>query len=282
MNFNVPAIEEYEKLIPVARQIYEHTSRLSWQMLLPLFLVSIAMSYTSDLGVSGAILIRVKRLILVALLLVAFPTVAEFSQIVGVEIARSIDDMKGIDQVLNAASQRADKYSFDLKGLLTLGSQLFIGTLVFASFLLLVVARFFLLAFQHFYWFLLVAIGPFLILGTLFEASSGITRGLFKTMFQISSWPIIWSVLSAFLKALPFADVYAAEGSFVTIITLNLIITIALLFSPLLVSQLSDGVSLTVGDTLKKGVLKAFATTSPASFIAANGTATIPNFKKNR
>lgn len=269
MKYSIPAIEEYEKLLPVARQIYEHTSHLSWQMLLPLFLISIAMSYTTDLGLTGAVLIRLKRLVLVALLLVAFPMIAEFSQILGVEVAKSIDDMTGIDMVLEAAAKRADAFSFDLQGLLNLGSDLLVGTLVLLSFVILIFARFFLLAFQHFYWFLLVALGPFLILGTLFEASSGITKGLFKSMFQISCWPVIWSILSAFLKALPFASAYTVEGGLITIVTLNLIIAVALLFSPFIVSQLADGVNLSVGDTLRRGVLKTVMMTSPKSMAAS-------------
>src|SRR5690242_18484494 len=107
MKYSLPAVEEYEKLLPVARQIYDHTSQLSWQLMLPLFLLSVAFGYTTDLGISGSILIRLKRLVLVALLLVSFPTIAEFSQIIGVEIAKSIDDMAGIDMVLDAASKRA-------------------------------------------------------------------------------------------------------------------------------------------------------------------------------
>ncbi len=263
MSYSIPAIEEYEKLLPVARQIYEHTSQLSWQMLLPLFLVSVAVGYTSDLGISGAVLVRLKRLLLVALLLVVFPTIAEFSQILGVEIAKSIDDMTGIDMVLEAASKRAEAYSLDLEGLLNLGSDLLIGFLVIISFVILIVARFFLLAFQHFYWFLLVSLGPFLILGSLFEASSGITKGLFKSMFQITCWPVIWSILSAFLKALPFATAYGTQGNLITIVTLNLIIAIALLFSPFIVSQLADGVNLSVGDTLRRGVLKTVMMATP-------------------
>ena len=263
MKYSLPAVEQYEKLLPVARQLYEHTSSLSWQMLLPLFLVSVAIGYSTELGITGSIVIRLKRLVLVTLLLVSFPTIAEFSQVVGVEVAKSIDDMTGIDKVLEAASKRADSYTFDLQGLLNLGDDLIVGALVLVSFLILVVARFFLLAFQHFYWFLLVALGPFLILGTLFESASGITKGLFKTMFQISCWPVIWSILSAFLKALPFASAYSIEGAYVTIITLNLIIAVALLFSPFIVSQLCDGVSLSVGDTLRKGVLKTVSTVSP-------------------
>ena len=124
-------------------------------------------------------------------------------------------------------------------------------------------ARFFLLAFQHFYWFLLVALGPFLILGMLFEASSAITAGLFKNMFQVSAWPVIWSVLSAFLKALPFASAYHTEGGLITVVTMNLIIAVALLFSPFIVSQMCEGVSLSVGNTLRTGALKAAAAFGP-------------------
>lgn len=263
MSYSLPAIEEYEKLLPVARQIYEHNSQLSWQLLLPLFLVSVAFSYSTDLGLTGSLLVRLKRLVLVALLLVTFPTIAEFTQVLGVEIARSIDNMMGIDMVLEAASKRAEAYSFDLQGLLNLGSDVVSGVLVLVSFIILVVARFMLLAFQHFYWFLLVALGPFLILGMLFDASSGITKGLFKNMLQIASWPIIWSILSAFLKAMPFASAYSGAGGFITVITLNLIIAIALLLSPFLVSQLCEGVSLSVGDTLRRGALNAIMVSNP-------------------
>lgn len=52
-----------------------------------------------------AVIVRLKRLVLVALLLVSFPTIAEFAQIIGVEIAKSIDNMTGIDQVLRGRRQ---------------------------------------------------------------------------------------------------------------------------------------------------------------------------------
>lgn len=269
MNYTLPAIEEYDKLLPVARKIYEHINTLSWQMLLPLFLVSVLMSYSTDLGFTGSILVRLKRLVLVALLLVAFPTIAEFSQILGVELARSIDNMTGIDQALDAAGKKAGSISFDLQAILTFSSDIILSVLVHLSFIILVVARFFLLAFQHFYWFMLVSLGPFLILGTLFDSASGITKNLFKNMFQVSAWPILWSILSVFLKALPFAQAYNSPGSLITVITLNLIIAVGLLFSPFLVGQLCEGVNLSVGEPLKRGALKAVAMAHPKGAVAA-------------
>lgn len=275
MTHVLPGLEQYERLLPAARELYQHTSALSWQMLLPLFLVSVAIGYTSDLGISGAVVVRLKRLILVALLLVSFPMIAEFAQILGVEIAKSIDNMTGIDQVLEAASKRADMYSFDLQGILNLGSDLIMGALVLISFLILVLARYLLLAFQHFYWLLLVVLGPFLILCSLFESASSITKGLFKNMFQVATWPVIWSVLSAFLKAMPFASAYETEGGLVTIITLNLIIAIAMLFSPFLVSQLCEGVNLSVGDTVRNGALRAVAMVNPKAMAVSAATKSV-------
>jgi hypothetical protein len=262
---NLPAIEEYERLIPVAQAIYAQTSALSWQLLLPAFLVSVAMGYTADLGISGSILLRLKRLVLVALLLVMFPMIAEFLQILGVEIAKSIDDMKGIDQILDAASKRAEAYSFSLDGLLNFGSDLLLAALTLLSYIILVVARFLLLAFQHFQWLTLVVLAPFLILCSLFESSAGVTKNLFKNMVQISCWPILWSILSAFLKALPFAAAYSTTdpGSIITVVTLNLIIAIALLLSPFLVSQFCEGVSLSIGDNLKRGALQTVSMVNP-------------------
>ncbi len=276
----LPQIEEYERLLPVAKALYTHTNELAWQLLLPLFLVACVMAYSSDLGLAGSVLSRVKRLVLVVLLLAAFPTIAEFAQIIGVEIAKSIDDMSGIDMVLDAAKKRSESYSLDLQGLLNLGNDFVMAIFVLLSYLILVIARFALLAFQHFYWLLLVVLGPFLILGTLFESASGITKGLFKNMFQVAAWPVIWAVLSAFLKVIPFADAYATEGGYVTIITLNLIIAVALLFSPFIVSQLCEGVNISIGEKIKSGVIRAASVANPKIAAVAKETARYANEKR--
>lgn len=263
MTNQLAGIEEYSRLIPVARDLYERTSAISYQLLLPLFLLSCLMGYSADLGISGSILMRLKRLVMAALLLASFPMVAEFVQIIGVEIAKSIDDMTGIDMILDAAAKRADTYSLDLTTLINMGSDFLLGLLTFLSFLILMIARYFLLAFQHFYWLLLIVLAPFLILTTLFESSAGIAKNLYKNLFQIAAWPVIWSILSAFLKTMPFANIYAVDGELLTIIVLNLIISIALLFSPFILSQLCEGATLSVGSTLRGGLMKVISTTNP-------------------
>ena len=76
---------------------------------------------------------------------------------------------------------------------------------------------------------------------------------------------------SAFLKVIPFAVIYdSTGGEQLTVITLNLIIAVALLFSPFIASQLCDGVSLSVGDTLRKGALKAVTVGGPKAMAVVN------------
>lgn len=256
MTLGLPALEQYDLLLPRIRELYAHTNALSWQMLLPLFLVSIAFAYTADLGLTGTILTRLKRLLLVALLLVCFPMIAEFIQTFGVDLAKSIDNMSGIDTIVAAAAKRAETFSFDLKTILTIKTDFLMGCFMFVSYLILLFARFMLLAFQQFYWVLFIVLGPLLILCSLFEAGVGITRGLFKNMLMVGSWPLLWSILSAFFKALPFGAIYHDPGSLVTVVTLNLIVAVALLFSPFLVSQICEGVSLSIGEPIKRGALR--------------------------
>lgn len=173
--------------------------------------------------------------------------------------------MSGIDAILSAAAKKAQTFSPDLKTLLILKTDFLMGIAMFLTYMLLVFARFMLLAFQHFYWFLFIVLGPFMILCSLFEAGVGITRGLFKNMLVVAAWPVLWSVLSAFFKVLPFGAVYQDSGSLLTVVTLNLIVAVALLFSPFLASQLCEGVNVSIGEPLKRGAIRAVQLASPKS-----------------
>lgn len=276
---SLPNIEQYQNLIPIARELYEHTLSIAQKMLLPLFLVSIAIGYTADLGISGAVVAKLKRLVVTALLLVAFPYIASFVQTIGIEIAISIDDMSGIDKIMAAAGTKAGYLGSTTDGLLTFANDMLLSFLVACSYVILAVARYLLLAFQHFYWLTITALAPLLILTNLFEATSGIVKGMFKNLIQVACWPIIWAILSAYLKALPFADAYNADAGYNTLIVMNLILAIALLFSPFLVSQFCEGVSLSMGDTIRRGVMNTVALANPKT--AALKVASAKSFAKD-
>jgi hypothetical protein len=94
-------------------------------------------------------------------------------------------------------------------------------------------------AIYHFAWVFLTIISPLLLLFHLF--SSQITVNLFRSMFEVACWRVVWSVLSVMLKALPFGTWYAMEGNYLTIIVLNFVIALCMIGTPLLVRSLFGG-----------------------------------------
>ena len=247
MNPAFPIAENYEKLAPIVERLYHHTDHIAQIALLPLFLLSVLMAYSEDLGIQGAVVTRLKRLVVTMLLLAAFPSLTGFIKNIGQEIALSIDNLDGIDQFLKGAAEKASSYSVGVKSLLDFGNDLVVSLLVSVSFVILYVARYLLVAFYHFYWMILLVTGPFMILGTLFEGTSNLTKNLFKSLMLVASWPIVWSILSAFLKALPFQDAYSIEGGYTAIVIMNLIIAVGLLFSPFMLSQFCEGAIVGMG-----------------------------------
>lgn len=249
--------ENYEKLMPVVERLYQHTDSIAHMALLPLFLLSVLMAFSKDLGIEGAIVTRLKRLVVTMLLLAAFPSLTGLIKNLGQEVALSIDNLDGIDAYLKAASKRAQEYSLSIKSLLDFGNDLIVSSLVTISYVILFVARYFLVAFYHFYWMILVVTGPLLILGTLFESSSTLTKNLFKNLMLVASWPIVWAMLSAFLKALPFQDAYAIDGGYTAIVVMNLILAMSLLFSPFMLGQFCEGAIVGTGTALVSSSAKA-------------------------
>lgn len=249
--------ENYEKLMPIVERLYQHTDGIAHIALLPLFLLSVLMAFSQDLGIQGAVVSRLKRLVVTMLLLAAFPSLTGLIKNIGQEIALSIDNLDGIDGFLKAASERAKGYSLSLNSLLDFGNDLIVSALVAISYVLLYAARYLLVAFYHFYWMILVVTGPLLILGTLFESTSNLTKNLFKNLMLVACWPMVWAILSAFLKALPFQDAYTIEGGYTAIVVMNLILALGLLFSPFMLSQFCEGAIVGTGSGLVSNGAKA-------------------------
>lgn len=278
-----PIAENYEKLAPVVERLYHHTDHIAQIAILPLFLLSVLMAYSEDLGLQGAVVSRLKRLIITMILLVAFPSLTGFIKNIGQEIAMSIDNLDGIDQFLKAASDKASSYSTGVKSLLDFGNDLIVSLMVSVSFVILYLARYILVAFYHFYWMILLVTGPFMILGHLFEGTSNLTKNLFKSLMLVAAWPIVWSILSAFLKALPFQDAYSIEGGYTAIVIMNLIIAIGLLFSPFMLSQFCEGSIVGMGSGIvSTGARAATAFVGPkAAAVAAKvGEKAYPSISK--
>jgi hypothetical protein len=181
----------------------------------------------------------VKRTIVATVLLVSFPDISKAILEVADGIAARIDEVNGLDAVVRMAEQKSESYTMSATSLLLQFNDLLIATLSILSYLILYIARYLTIAMYHFFWLFFMVSSPLLILFTLFEGTAQITKNLFKGMIEVACWKIVWAILGAMLTALSFGDAYQAEGSYLTLIVMNLVIATAMLMTPMMVRSIS-------------------------------------------
>jgi hypothetical protein len=194
-----------------------------------------------------------KRALIASLLLISFPEVSNLILDVCDGLALKVDNMNGLDSFLQMAREKSESYKNASNVLLLKFDDLIMAALSFLSFLVLLVARYLIVTLYYFFWGLLSALAPLMILAYVFPSASNITKNLYKGLMEVASWKIIWAVQSAMLTSIPFANIYKTDGSYLTLIILNFVIALAMLFTPLIVKSLvgegAHGMAQTLGTT---------------------------------
>ena len=227
-----------------------------YYMLLPLFF-ALAVAVTWFKGPAGGLdFVQVlKRAFIGTLLLVGFSEMTDAILWISKGISDKISDMSGLDAIIAMAGDKAKSYTLTPTSVLIGFNDLIIAALSFLSYLILYAARFITVAMYHFSWVFLTLLAPFLLLFHVF--SNALTISLFRSMIEIASWRIVWSVLSAMLTALPFGDAYQAEGGYITLVIINFIIALCMLGTPFVVHSLVGGGFSGIAGTISSGAAAA-------------------------
>lgn len=183
----------------------------------------------------------IKRAFVAAILLVSFPEVSNTILDICDGIALQIDSTSGLETFLRMAGEKVHSYSMAKNVLLLQFDDLFVAVLSFLSFIILYVARYLTIALYYFYWILLSALSPLMILCYIFPSTAGITKNLYQGLIEVACWKILWAVMSAMLTALSFGNIYQTQGSYITLIVLNFVIAIGLISTPILMKSLVGG-----------------------------------------
>jgi hypothetical protein len=242
-----------------------------YYMMLPVcFALSLVITWLKSPQGSPEFIDTLKRVIVTTLILAAFPEISKMILFVADGIADKIDKTAGLDQIIEAAKLKMDDYGFSGKSLLLAFNNLIIAGLTFGSFLILYAARYLMIAIYHFYWLFYMVAAPLLLLFNVFAGTSHITKNLFKGMIEVASWKICWSILSAMLASLSLVDAYSIEGNYITLIVLNFVISIAMIFTPLFVKSIAEGgANSTAGVFGQAATAAMMATPAKAGAIAA-------------
>lgn len=237
-------IPNLEVLGSLVRDLHQGLSQLFYLMMPVAILISVAISYlkSGDADFPDVI----KRAFVAAILLASFPEISNLILDVCDGIALKIDNMSGLETFMRMAQEKSQSYAVAKNVLLLKFDDLFMAVLSFGSFILLYIARYITIALYYFYWILLSILSPLLILCYIFPRTAGITANLYKSLIEVACWKILWAVMSAMLASLSFGNIYQTEGSYITLIVMNFVIAIALLFTPMIAKSLiGEGVHAT-------------------------------------
>jgi len=237
-------IPNMDALGSLVRNMHDGLSHLFYLMMPVAILLSVIIAYlrsgTADFPDT------LKRCLVAAILLISFPEVSNMILDVGDGLAHKIDNMSGLDTFMRMAQEKSRSYATAKNVLLLKFDDLFIAVLSFCSFLLLYVSRYITIALYYFYWVLLSIASPPMILCYIFPSTAKITGNLYRGLVEVALWKVLWSIISAMLTSLSFGNLYKTDGSYVTLIVMNFVIAIALLFTPAIMrSLIGSGVTST-------------------------------------
>lgn len=229
-------IPNLDVLGSLVRDLHQGLSQLFYLLLPVAILLSVILSQIQT-GCSNAPDV-IRRALIAALLLAAFPEISNVILDVCDGIAGKIDDMSGLEAFTRMASEKLKGYSVAKHVLLLQFDDLFMAILSFLSFVLVFVARYLTVALYYFYWTLLSICSPLMILCYVFPATARITGNLFRGLIEVAAWKILWAVMSAMLKSVAFGEIYKVDGSYLTLMILNFVIAIGLISTPMLMKSL--------------------------------------------
>ena len=200
-----------------------------------------------------------KRAFVAALLLASFPEVSNVILDVCDGIALKIDDMSGLETFTRMAGEKMQSYSGAKSVLLLQFDDFFMAILSFVSFVLVYISRYITIALYYFYWTILSICSPLMILCYVFPTTANVTANLYKGLIEVACWKILWAIMSAMLTSLSFGNIYQTQGSYVTLMILNFVIAIGLLFTPMLMKSLItqgiEGTATTLGTTAASAMI---------------------------
>lgn len=224
----------------VCSQLHGEMVTIYWLMILPLVVLLVVLELFKTQGQSpdgGKILIRALASIL---MLISFKETINLIAFLGDGVADRIDGLAKMNQILDIFSQNFQR---DAPALYKF-RELIIFLLNFLSYFLAYFGIFVTEALIHFSWSILYVCAPLMILCYIYEGTAGICKNLYKGLFTVISWKIMWSILGVMLLKLAAEKTSVESDNIITTAVINLCIALAILLVPFFTKSLiGDGLS---------------------------------------
>lgn len=179
----------------------------------------------------------VGRALIAAILLHSYPTITNAIADVADAVAAQLGDLNNYQLVLDRMGDKMGELTWSW---VSVKDSLMLA-ISFLTFFLLYFSLHIAQAFYLYTWTLLFVFSPILTALYVLPATAGATSALFKSLIEVASWKIVWSVIATLLWSSALSDINQAgsQVSFLTAISFNIILAGSLLLTPFVVHALA-------------------------------------------
>lgn len=204
-----------------------------------LLLIGVLLEYFK-MPVGGALSFPqlVGRTFIAAILLAAYPEISNMVASVADAVAEKIGDLNSFSNLLQGAGNALKEHSWSWT---SVGDTL-LSVVSYLAYFILYITVFFFDAAIVYCLVLLYIFSPLMIAFYILPQTAGMTTGLFRTLFEIATWKIVWSVLGTLLWSTALNNFKnPGEGNFITLLALTMMLTFSIILTPLVVKSLISG-----------------------------------------
>lgn len=179
----------------------------------------------------------VGRALVAAVLLIAYPEISNTVAAVADAVADKLGSLNTFDNVLQSAGATLKDHSWSWT---SIGDTL-LSVVAYAAYLILYITVFFFDAAIVYCLVLLYIFSPIMIVFYILPQTAAMTSGLFRTLFEVAAWKIVWSVLGTLLWSTALHDFQAKGQNFITLQALTLMLAFSVMLTPIVVRSLISG-----------------------------------------
>lgn len=180
----------------------------------------------------------VGRTLIAAILLAAYPEISNTVAAVADAVADKVGDLNSFHHLLESAGAALKEHSWSWT---SVGDSL-LSVVSYLAYFVLYITVFFFDAAIVYCLVLLYIFSPLMIAFYILPQTAGMTGGLFRTLFEIATWKIVWSVLGTLLWSTALNNFKnSGQGNFITLLALTLMLTFSIILTPMVVKNLISG-----------------------------------------
>ncbi|MBP9709151.1 MAG: hypothetical protein KBD78_16060 [Oligoflexales bacterium] len=220
-----------------AQQLHGTFQSVFYVLVATLLVLGIILEYFRlPLGGMPATGILVGRALVAIILLVSYREVVNTLSLLSEELTKQLGSLDTLSDVLQKFGDKVDKFQMDWLS----ARSLFITGLSILTYVFLLFSVIVSEAAHAFTLMLLYVFSPLLIALFVLPQTSGATKGLYRTLIEVSCWKVVWAVLANLLWASVLVEVQQSQNiDFVKMVCINLMLGSSLLATPWIVHALA-------------------------------------------